>query len=124
VAFREVVNHPLVLTRRDSSVRVLVDRALERERLSANVVQEASDVPTLVGLVTAGFGIGILPEREFTPSLDRVVCMLPIRSPALIRNIGIIGLASRSLSPAADKFIDVLRQVIKPTRLATENAAM
>ena len=114
IALREAANFPLVLTRRDSSVRVLVDRVLERERLSANVVHEASYVPTIIGLVAAGLGVAVLPEREFSTTLEGAIRMLPIRSPQLIRNIGIIGNASRSLSPAAERFIEVLRQMVKP----------
>jgi len=114
VSFRELVSYPLILTRRESSVRVLVDRMLERERISANVVQEASYVSTLVALVAAGLGISILPEREFTPSLESTVRMLPIRPPALVRNIGIIGSVARSFSPAAEKLAEMLRQTVGP----------
>jgi DNA-binding transcriptional LysR family regulator len=112
VTFRDVVAYPLVLTRRGSSVRVLVDRILERERLAANVAQEASYVPTILGLVAAGVGVGILPEREYSADLARTIRRLPIRAPALIRHIGIIGLAGRSFSPAAAKVVDLLRDGI------------
>jgi LysR family carnitine catabolism transcriptional activator len=114
VTFREASAYPLILTRRDSSVRVLVDRMLEREKLSVNVAHEASYVSTLIGLVAAGLGISILPEREFTPGLETSIRMLPIRSPALVRHIGIIGNVGRSFSPAAEKFADVLRQSVGP----------
>ena len=85
--------------------------ASSSERLTATVVHEASYVSTLIALAAAGLGIAILPEREFTPALAESVRMVPIRPPALIRNIGIIGSASRSFSPAAEKLADVLRQV-------------
>jgi LysR family transcriptional regulator, carnitine catabolism transcriptional activator len=114
VTFRELAGYPLILTRRDSSVRVLVDRMLERERISVNVVHEASYVSTLIALVAAGLGISILPEREFTTAIEASVCMLPLRPPALIRNIGIIGSTARSFSPAAEKFADVLRLAAAP----------
>jgi DNA-binding transcriptional LysR family regulator len=110
ITFKELVNFPLILTRRDSSVRVLVDRVLERERLSANIVHEASYVPTIVGLAAADLGVAILPERESTPAVEAILHMLPIRSPALIRNIGIISNTARSFSPAAEEFIEVLRR--------------
>ena len=113
VSFRDVVTYPLILTRRGSSVRVLVDRILERHRLTANVVQEASYVPTILGLVAAGIGVGILPEREYTPSLAGAIVRLPIRAPALVRHIGIIGLAGRSFSPSASKLIEILREGVR-----------
>jgi len=115
LSFREAVNFPLLLTRRTSSVRVLVDRALEREGLSANVAHEASYVTTILGLAAAGFGVAVLPEREYTPAVEASLRMLPIRSPALIRKIGIIGSASRSFSPAAEKFVEVLGRGIVPS---------
>lgn len=112
VTFREAVSYPLILTRRDSSVRVLVDRMLEREKLTANVVLEASYVSTLMAFVAAGLGISILPEREFTPAIEASVRILPLRPPPLVRNIGIIGSEARSFSPAAEKFVEVLRQTL------------
>jgi LysR family transcriptional regulator, carnitine catabolism transcriptional activator len=124
ITFREAVNFPLILTRRESSVRVLVDRALERERLSANVVHEATYVPTLLGLAAAGLGVAILPERELATAGDGSLRMLPVRSPALVRNIGIINNTARSFSPAAEQFIDVLRREIKlPADSAVRRAA-
>jgi DNA-binding transcriptional LysR family regulator len=115
IALRDAANFPLVLTRPGSSVRVLVDRVLERERLSVNVVHEVSYVPTILGLVAAGLGLAVLPEREFNATLDGTIRMLPIRSPQLIRNIGIIGNSAKSLSPAAERFVEVLRQQANPS---------
>jgi DNA-binding transcriptional LysR family regulator len=123
LTFREAVNFPLLLTRRTSSVRVLVDRALEREGLSANVAHEASYVTTILGLAAAGFGVAILPEREFTPAVETSLRMLPIRSPALIRKIGIIGSASRSFSPAAETFVEVWGRGIVPSSDASAEDA-
>jgi LysR family transcriptional regulator, carnitine catabolism transcriptional activator len=78
-------------------------------------VHEASYVPTILGLVAAGLGVAVLPEREFNSTLEGVVRMVPIRSPQLIRNIGIIGKSAKSLSPAAERFVEVLRQTISPS---------
>jgi LysR family transcriptional regulator, carnitine catabolism transcriptional activator len=115
IALRDAANFPLVLTRPGSSVRVLDARVLERERLSVNVVHEVSYVPTILGLVAAGLGLAVLPEREFNATLDGTIRMLPIRSPQLIRNIGIIGNSAKSLSPAAERFVEVLRQQANPS---------
>jgi LysR family carnitine catabolism transcriptional activator len=123
VSFRDVVTYPLVLTRQGSSVRVLVDRILERERLAANVVQEASYVPTILGMVEAGLGLAILPERELPAGRAETIRRLPIRAPALIRHIGIIGVAARSLSPAALKLIEVLRESLKQSGEADRRRA-
>ena len=69
--------------------------------------------------MAAGLGIAVLPEREFTDTLRESVRMLPIRAPQLVRNIGIIGNAARSLSPAAERFVEVLRQTVKPADAAS-----
>jgi hypothetical protein len=59
--------------------------------------------------------VAVLPEREFNSTLEGTVRMVPIRSPQLIRNIGIIGKSAKSLSPAAERFVEVLRQTISPS---------
>jgi DNA-binding transcriptional LysR family regulator len=39
--------------------------------------------------------------------------LLPIRAPALVRNIGIVAHAARALSPAAEQFIELLQAQIR-----------
>jgi DNA-binding transcriptional LysR family regulator len=104
-ALREVAAHPLILTGRDSSVRELVERALEQQQVSVTVAQEASYMTTALEMAAAGLGIAILPDSAITSS-SVAVRRVGIRQPVLTRRIGIITKAGRSLSPAAQKLVD------------------
>jgi DNA-binding transcriptional LysR family regulator len=107
VALRELVAFPLILTGRDSSVRAIVDRAARQERLSVTIAHEATYMTTALGMAAAGLGVAILPEAART-SAPAGLCMVPIRRPVLSRQIGLVMKAGRSLSPAAQKLVDVL----------------
>ena len=109
VTLRELSAHPLILTGKDSSVRELLDRTLERERLGVRVSQEATYMTTALGMAAAGLGIAILPDAAIT-SAPTTVRRVLIRQPVLTRQIGIITKAGRSLAPAAQKLVEILTE--------------
>ncbi len=106
VTLRALSDYPLILTGKDSSVRELLDRALEQARLSLRISQEANYMTTLLGMAAAGLGVAILPDVAIH-SAPAGVRRVTIRSPVLKRRIGIITRAHRSLSPAAQKLVEL-----------------
>jgi len=110
VALRDVAGYPLILTGKDSSVRELVDRTLRQERLAVSVAHEATYMTTALGMAAAGLGVAILPEAAIT-SAPATVCRADIRNPVLTRRIGIITMAVRTLPPAAQKLVEILRRL-------------
>ncbi len=113
VTLREIAAGPLILTGKDSSVRALVDNALRRERLVAHVAQEATYMTTALGMAAAGLGVAILPETAMS-SAPASVRRVAIRRPVLTRQIGILTRAGRSLSPAAQQLVAMLRRQALP----------
>lgn len=113
VNLRDLVPHPLILTARDSSVREILDRALRREKLLLSPAFEVNYMSTAIGLATAGLGIAVLPEAaaqaEHTGDLRR----LSISRPSLSRRVEIIRRKDRSLSSAAGKMIEILKQSVR-----------
>lgn len=109
VTLRELATFPLILTGRESSVRELVDRALKREKTAVTVAYEANYLSTALSMVRARLGIAILPESASTPDYSEVRS-IPITRPALSRKIELIQKADRSLSPAAARLTDLIRQ--------------
>jgi DNA-binding transcriptional LysR family regulator len=61
----------------------------------------------------AGLGVAVLPESALQVASHPALRIVPVSSPALTRKIGIIGKPGRSLSPAAVKLVDVLRQLAR-----------
>jgi LysR family transcriptional regulator, carnitine catabolism transcriptional activator len=111
LTLRELRGYPLILTSQDSSVRQIVERALEQARLAAHVAQEATYMTTAIGMVRAGLGIAVLPESALVGDPADGIRAIAIRTPVLRREISILTSAGRSLSPAAQKLIEVLRRV-------------
>lgn len=108
VALRILAEYPLILTGKDSSVRELLDRTLEKERLPIHISQEASYMTTALGMAAAGLGVAILPDAaiQVAPANVRRVA---IRNPVLQRRIGIITRAGRSFSPAAERLAEIFK---------------
>jgi LysR family transcriptional regulator, carnitine catabolism transcriptional activator len=98
--------YPLILTGKDSSVRELLDRTLEQARLPVRISQEASYMTTALGMAAAGLGIAILPDAAIH-SAPANVRRIAVIKPVLQRRIGIITRAGRSLSPAAQRLVDL-----------------
>jgi LysR family transcriptional regulator, carnitine catabolism transcriptional activator len=110
LSLAEVVVFPLILTARGTSVRTLVERALEQEGLSISLACEANYMSTAVGMVRAGLGVSILPQSAVDTASCEGIGVEPINAPGLTRRIGLIRKASRSLSPAAERFVAVLKE--------------
>ncbi len=107
----DIVEFPLILTARGTSVRTLIERVLEKENLEISLACEANYMSTAVGMVRAGLGISVLPESAIDSTSCEGIAITPIRTPGLTRKIGFIRKTNRSLSPAAERFIQVLQEV-------------
>ena len=101
----ELAKHPLVVMRKDSSSRQVMDMGFDREGLVPTVAYEATYASTVSGMTRAGLGVGILPESLASTSNLQVV---PIRNETMRRRISIVMRAGRSLSPTADKLKQIL----------------
>lgn len=108
---KDVAAFPLILTVPSTSVRQLIDRALEREGIAAHVACEASYMSTAIGMVRAGVGISVLPESAVDAASCAGLRVEPLHTPGLTRKIGLIRKANRTLSPAAEQFVLLLSEV-------------
>lgn len=109
----DVAAYPLILTGRNSSVRMLFERSVAREGTEIQVVAEANYMSTALGMVRAGLGVAILPESASEAGSVAGLTSRPILATWLTRRIGIIRRASRYPSATSERFIEVLRQTIK-----------
>jgi DNA-binding transcriptional LysR family regulator len=110
VTLRELVTQPLILIGKGTSVREVLDDALQREKLLPKVAYEANYVSTALGMVRADLGITVLPESVAHIEDAGGIRCLPITRPTLSRKIEIIQRKDRSLSPAAEQMLEVLRE--------------
>ncbi|MBR0646300.1 LysR family transcriptional regulator [Plastoroseomonas hellenica] len=98
---------PLVLGE-ESSVRSLFDRACAAEGLHVVPAYEATYISTLIGMVRAGLGVGVLPASAVDPLTEPAIRIRPITDPPIPRRVMLLRRAGRSLSPAAEAFVEAL----------------
>lgn len=104
VSWRQIVAFSQVAFKRTSSVRHLVEAAYARENSTLRPAFEVEHLDTMVGFIANGLGVGVLPH-----SLMRRVKLGPVvhrrvTAPEIHREICLVALKSRSLSPAAEAF--------------------
>jgi len=114
IRLRELSAHPLILTGQDTSLRQIIERALEQERLPVRIVQEPTYMTTAVGMVQVGLGVAILSFAALAEGAGVRLRALAIREPDLTRQIGLLRRKERSFSPAAQRLVDLLRELVTP----------
>lgn len=113
IQLQDLVKQPLILMDKESSVRRLVDKAFESIGEFAAPAFEAMYMSTAVGMVKAGLGVALLPSSAIETGELTGLCCRPVKHAALIREIGVIQKAGRSLSPAAESFLKSLKAVCR-----------
>jgi len=110
VTLAEVGAYPLILPARGTGFRETVEAAFVRADAPMRGVHEAFNLSTLLGLAEAGFGITFVPSI-FAAKLDLSRCRtLHVKGPPMSRDIGIVVVRGRSLSPAAEALSDFLKE--------------
>ena len=112
VKLAEVTQYPVILSQRHSSLRTILQRALDEKELSFRRFHETSHLSTTIGMVNAGLGIAILPLRAIDCFLSTSIQCIAIREPTIERRVVIATKAGRSLSPAVQKLIEILHRVV------------
>jgi DNA-binding transcriptional LysR family regulator len=117
-------NHPLA-----SSARPVTWEALKSQPIIGNVMHRlladtrpgeivahphirVSNLPTLAALVESGLGVTPLPALACPRNL-RGLAFVPLVKPVKTRTIGIMTLAGRTLLPAAQAFVEMMRVQLK-----------
>lgn len=112
VPWKKLQGEALILLDYSSGSRRLIDRALQRHDVQAEVVQQTGHTHTAYRMVEAGLGITIAPALSPPPA---PLCMLPL-TPLEQREVMLIHRRQRSLSPLATLVWERLRELaaIKP----------
>lgn len=111
-----VTRYPHISTARTTSVRQLLEQALQKAQLSIEITCEVDRLSTAINMVRAGVGIAVLPLS----TLDSISCEgllhCPIKGNHLKREIGVMTPKHRVLSPAAEIFSTALQDKSVATR--------
>jgi DNA-binding transcriptional LysR family regulator len=107
VNLSDLAGEPIILTSRDSSVRERVEHLFSEEGLTLTPGLEANYMSTVMALVRQGLGMTLLPESADEGRGDLV--QVRIEHAGVNREIGVITRAGLGLSPAAARFIEIMK---------------
>ncbi|HEY0267825.1 MAG TPA: LysR substrate-binding domain-containing protein, partial [Methyloradius sp.] len=108
IDIEELARYDLILMGHGSNARRIVDTAFAASGRMAIAACEASYMSTAVGMVQAGLGIALLPLGGVHHEIDSRFQTRVIDAPGFVRQIAIIKLKQKSLSPAAKEFVQGL----------------
>ena len=109
VSWQALQGQNLVLQDYASGSRPLIDDALMRQGIEANIVQQIGHPATLFPMVEAGIGISVLPALALPLPKERPLVVRPL-VPIVDRQLMLVRRKNRSLSRAAEAIWQVVRQ--------------
>lgn len=109
LAWSEVAALPHISMPLPSSVRQYADSAFLEHRIRFAPQFELEHLASIKALVAAGLGVAALPELAANVGPDQGIVRRPLRQPDLRRPIGLVTLRGRSLSPAAQVMVEMIR---------------
>ena len=115
VRWQDIASEPLIAMTRESGLRALVEMGFGSLGRPARPAYEVAQVTSAVALVEVGLGIAILPAIAWAFARDRQVVMRPLLDPRITRDISINRAAGRASTPAAEGFVQLLRERIRGT---------
>ena len=87
----------------------ITDELWAEDRMHPDIVFEATEIPTLEGLVAAGFGVAVVPVPR--DDGDSKVVHVPLTNVGAKREVGVVWDRNRALSPAQERFVTFLKAV-------------
>lgn len=100
---------PVMTVRPGYGIRPLIELSASRAGVRLNVVQEVSFPSTALWMAAHGSTPAILPAALVGAAKDPNLVALTLTAPKVSRDIRLVFKRGRSLSPAASRFIAVLR---------------
>lgn len=108
VGWSELEPYRLITVHRSSGNRTLLDAALAKSNIKLRWFYEVTHLSTSLGLVEAGLGISVLPQMATPPGEHPFLVTRPIHNPEISRTIGVVRRRGATLSPAAERFLQML----------------
>jgi DNA-binding transcriptional LysR family regulator len=102
---------PFVAYERDISTRKAIEQFFRERNITVRYVGEYDNIETIKRAVEIGQGISIVPHAAIRYELELgTLKVVQLADETLMRPLGIIYKKGRHLSPAAVKFIEILRR--------------
>jgi DNA-binding transcriptional LysR family regulator len=108
--WRDLKGYPVITLTRESGIRPLVMHGFDAAGIAVQPAYEVWQITSALGLVDAELGVGVLPAYATTTSRFLRVTARPLHGPSVSRDVEVIARRGRSLPPATDEFIGLLKR--------------
>ena len=109
IVWKDLESHRLIGVSRTSGNRIILDAALAHTGVQLNFAFVVNHLNTSLGLVERGLGASVLPRLATPPDDHPLIAAVPIVDPVIHRSIGLVERRAGRLSPAAQRFRDMLK---------------
>jgi DNA-binding transcriptional LysR family regulator len=106
VKLSDAGGEPFIALGEQAGLRQLTDQLLAEDDVKPDVVFEATEIPTVEGLVAAGFGVAVVPVPR-DGGKSRIV-HVPLTNAGAKRDVGVAWGRNRQLPQPAKRFADFL----------------
>lgn len=113
VRWKDLDGVPVITVRPGFGVRPLIDDSAARAGIRLNVARDVSLLSTALWMTSCGMGPSLMPAAYVRYSRDPDLLTRPLTGPRVSRDIYVLIKNRRSLSPAAQQFVQVLHAHIK-----------
>ena len=100
----------LIFLQKPSSIRTLIDQALQASGLDMSVPTfEAHQLATIGRMVASGLGVSVVPALTKNHMVEMGLECRPLVAPAITRNVGVIYRRRHPLSVVAQAMVELLK---------------
>jgi DNA-binding transcriptional LysR family regulator len=111
VALHDIAPFGMILPEGGTTTRIKIVAAFEKKRFLPKVTMEVAYIETIKGLVKAGLGISILPDKAVEQEIrDGVLAKRAIEGMSFSRELGVAYLKEKFLSRPASEFMKFLEK--------------
>jgi DNA-binding transcriptional LysR family regulator len=107
VRLSAAAEEPFVALGDQFGLRQLTNELWAEENIDPDIVFQASEIPTMEGLVAAGFGVAVVPVPRHGG--DSKTVHVPLSNAGAKREVGLVWAEDRAVSPPAERFARFLR---------------
>jgi DNA-binding transcriptional LysR family regulator len=113
ISLNELAVYPIVAMRRDANARQVLEQAAQWRRQPLRPRFEVLHLFSIGRMVEAGLGVAVLPGNAIPIVSSNGIVTVPIKSPRIYRDIGLLTRREYQYSPAAQTFVSILKEVIR-----------
>ncbi len=112
IALSTLTSMPILILDPATALRSLIEDTARERNLPLTNRFQFTQAQTLISMAEAGLGAAILPEVALPARPHRSTYVLRIVDPPLLRQVALITARGQALSPASQRLVGVLREII------------